>query len=707
MAVLRQYYDVNDDGAPTVKSTQWIAQTFTPAISHTITSVTIKGYRSSAADEAVITLSIRTTGTGGDAGKPSGADLVSATRTRTDFPLSANTGWMEFDLDEGVALTAGTMYAIVMRTDSASHTISWRQDGTGPTYSGGTGATSSNGGVDWSIASSSDQMFREYSGGGAVENIPVDKTYSKQLVAVGNNEVWYESSAGTMAELAAANGDINCNDPLNIFEAYSKAFIVNETNLKIVDLVNVKITTADIQPADKVYPRHGTLITGGTSGAKMVVDYITALDSTCTIYGQRITAATFVNNDVCTATIDEGNVSFTLNAAETAGPHWYDWTVYGQSTTFGALPNKATIGCLYRGRAVISGNSQYPHQWYMMRQANPFDALYGVNDAQSAVAGNNADAGEIGDIVKALIPYKDDYLIFGCANTIWYLTGDPCDGGSINELDLTTGIFGAQSWCLDGEGNLWFWGTNGIYRAAIPGKPICVSEIRLPDLVGAEAVTQSTHRIVLSYDRRRAGIVINITTLSDGINSNYFYDLRTEGFFPESYPEECGVFSAHYYEATDPDYRKLILGGYDGYLRIFDETAKSDVLTDDSVEAIDSYVTFAPIPMSPDPKFTGKLTGLNVVSAGGAASGSQTDSDDIYFEIYVANVAEQVLEKLNAGTNPNISGTISAPGRQRGSSIKRKIKGIYAGIKIGNLTATETWAFEQLLYDMKQSGRFK
>ena len=55
----------------------------------------------------------------------------------------------------------------------------------------------------------------------------------------------------------------------------------------------------------------------------------------------------------------------------------------------------------------------------------------------------------------------------------------------------------------------------------------------------------------------------------------------------------------------------------------------------------------------------------------------------------------------------NISGTIKAPGRHRGSSIKRKIKGIYAGIKIGNLTATETWAFEQLLYDMRQAGRFK
>ena len=111
--------------------------------------------------------------------------------------------------------------------------------------------------------------------------------------------------------------------------------------------------------------------------------------------------------------------------------------------------------------------------------------------------------------------------------------------------------------------------------------------------------------------------------------------------------------------------------------------------------------------MSQDPRLTGKLTGLDVISAGGATSGSQSDSSDVYFEVYVANVAEQILEKLYVGTNPNISGTVVAPGRQRGAGIKRKIKGVYMGIKVGNKTAAQTWAFEQLLYKIKNAGRFK
>ena len=236
----------------------------------------------------------------------------------------------------------------------------------------------------------------------------------------------------------------------------------------------------------------------------------------------------------------------------------------------------------------------------------------------------------------------------------------------------------------------------------IPAKPVCISEVKLPNLIVDEAVNRSTHRIILAYDRDRAGILICITKISDGTNSNYWYDFRTDGFFPETYPTTKAIYSAFHYEAIDPDYRKLLLGCCDGYIRILDGDSKND----DSTE-IDSYVTFAPILMSNDPKFTGKITGLTAETAGGISGGSESDSNDIYFKIWVTNTAQQILEKLNAGTNPNVSGTIVAPGRQRGNNIKRKIKGVYMGIKIGNETVDQTWAFEQLLYDLKKSGRLK
>ncbi len=550
---------------------------------------------------------------------------------------------------------------------------------------------------------------------------PIDDTYTKQLVTIAGNELWYEEPAGTMIQLAASAvaGELDCTVPLSMFELYGKVFIVNGTRKKVYDPINVKITTSDLGTNP---PDHGNVLTGA-GGAEMIVDYITNLDDNeaCVIYGRLTTVAVFANSEAVAGTDNDGNsISFTTSAAQTNPPHWYNWTPYGDAdgtrvapNFFGKMPEYATMGCNYQGRATISGNKYYPHQWYMARQENPFDFIYGIDDAQSAVAGNDADAGEIGDVVRALVPRKDDYLIFGCVNTIWYLVGNPCDGGTILELDLTSGIFGPLAWCFDSEDNFYYMGTNGLMRCKIPGTPVNISDVRLPGLVDDENIDPSTHRVTLHYDRKRVGILLTITSVADGTNSNYWYDLRTidennvGGLFPEAYPEECSVFSGCHYEARDPDYRKLILGCNDGYLRYFLDTAKSDVLTDDSVEAIDSYVTFGPLPMGPDPKLTGKLTGLDCVTAGTLPSGGSSDSDGITFDVWVANSAAKIIELLIADASPNIAGTIKSPGRRRGSNVKRKVKGVYVGVKLQNNVAAKTWAFEQLMLDFKRSGRLK
>jgi hypothetical protein len=271
-----------------------------------------------------------------------------------------------------------------------------------------------------------------------------EATLNKKLVAAGNGEVWYEVAAGTMTELVAANGDIDTTDQLNMFEAYQKVFIVNGTNLKIADFVNTKLTITALTTA----PTRGSTVTQLTSNATMVVDFVNAAKTE--IYG-KTTSGTFVTTAGYTLSgggMDPETRVPSAVAQATTTPHWYDYTVYPGGSS-GSLPDIAYLGVLYRGRIVLSGNTDYPHQWYMSRQSNPYDYAYVANDAQSPVAGGNADAGEIGDIVRCLIAYKDDYLIFGCSNSIWVLRGDPAAGGSLDEVDLTVGIFGANSWCYD------------------------------------------------------------------------------------------------------------------------------------------------------------------------------------------------------------------------------------------------------------------
>ncbi|KKL18496.1 hypothetical protein LCGC14_2474950, partial [marine sediment metagenome] len=401
--------------------------------------------------------------------------------------------------------------------------------------------------------------------------------------------------------------------------------------------------------------------------------------------------------------------------------------------------------------AVVSGNPEYPHQWYMSRQAYIWDYAYLANDAQSPVIGNNTDAGEVGDIVRALIPYKDDYLIFGCATTMWVLRGDPAVGGSLDEVDLTIGIFGANSWCFDGDGNLYFWGTNGVYIMPTGfGQVKCLTEKVLPDIINTEDVNPSTHRITLGYDRRRKGILVCITLLTDGSNSNYWYDLRIGGFFPETYPDECGPYSVFYYASNDKDYADLLLGCKDGYIRKFLDSTKDDDAGASGTTAISSYCTLPIQPLGPDGDIEGKLTSLTITSAGGAVGGTEGDTDGFDYKLYVADDAETCLEKMKAtvawATSQNYligdlriyssieyrcivahlseagggtheepdtnttdwetvvqeSGTLSGVGRKE--RIRDRVRGVYLGIKLLNNNATESWAIENIEGEIKPAG---
>ncbi len=608
-------------------------------------------------------------------------------------------------------LVGGTQYCWIVwaPSGSAGNSVQTVRIGSSQ-YADGIAYNDTTGGVGasaWNLRPDEEFMFIVGGTASTVGSPTTDRSFNKKLVVVGSDTLFYES-ASALTELTAARDGINCSNLLQMAPAYQKVFIVNEAVFKIADFGNVMILSVDIVSGG-VLPVKGTLLTGDTNSAQMVVDFVDVSTGAAKVYGQRVTSALFVDEDIVTGTnADDTSVSFVLDENETAGPHFYNWTVFGASTTYGALPDFASLICLYRGRVVVSGNKEYPYQWYMARQGHPFDYNYASNDAQTAVAGNNADAGELGDIITALIPYKDDYLIFGCGSQIWYMSGDPAAGGSLNELDLTTGIYGAQSWCFDNAGNLYFWGTNGIYRTTIPGTPENISRPHLPGLVKDEAIDSSTHRITMAYDPRRNGILITITKFSDNSHSNYFFDLATQGFFPESSATtDCAIYSQLFYQGDAPDYRRLLVGCSDGYVRYYDEDTKSDVAADDTATAINAYCTWGPLKLAQDEDYYGILSALEVITAGGASGGSQSDSSDVSYNIFVANTAEELLEKLSANTDYRVTGTITAPGRPKGARIRKRFRGMYLGIRLWNSTAAETWAINKIIGTIKQAGRFK
>ena len=504
----------------------------------------------------------------------------------------------------------------------------------------------------------------------------------------------------TFTLLADSYGDIDTADQLSAASAFGKVFVANGANLRVADFINTKIATAAI---GSHAPDSGTVLTGGTSGAKMVVDYITTTTGACTIYGYRTTDETF-EVEAVSGTDDDGNaISFTTSGDETSQPHWYNWTVFGgDATNNGAMPNRAYLCCIYRGRVVLSGNPEYPNQWYMSRIARPFDWLYGADDPMSAVAGNNADAGQCSDMVTALISFHDDYLVFGGTASVWILRGDPVAGGSLDNLTTTTGIFGHRSWCFDEDRNLYFWGDGGIYKVLSDFSQLQnLTELALPKLITDEAPDPTTHMITMGFDKRRHGLVICITKLIDGTNSNYFYSLQTKGFYPETYPEQCASYSMLYYDANDKDYADLLVGCTDGYIRRFVDSAKDDDIGNTD-EAISSYVTYPIIPLGKEEDAEGKITSLVLDSAGGEASGDFSDTDGFSWEIHLGDDAETVLEDIKDGATAVFTGTVSGTGRQ--NKVRSRMRGAFAGLKIFNSSAASTWAINRVLYQTKPSG---
>ena len=536
---------------------------------------------------------------------------------------------------------------------------------------------------------------------------PTDLNYSRRLVAFSGDSAYYESAAGTMTEVTEKGGGLgqpaassfDMTKSLTAAEAYQKIFVANNATIAVVDFMNDRVSCNTAIVSDYI-PDHGDILhQGASSSVVMITDTVLSTAKTLTA---KVTTGTIntganildANDNIVMAT---SNTISVLNSV----PFMYNYTPMLRAATAaafsGSMPEKATLVCRYRGRIVLSGNPDYPFQWYMARQANPFDWLYFVNDAQSPVAGGNADAGEIGDVIQALIPKGDDFLIFGCSNSIWLMRGDPAAGGSLDELTSVTGIYGPRSWCIDDVGNLYFWGRNGVYRMPPNFSGIeNLTATTLPDIVNDEAPNKETHRIVFAYDRVRQVVCIFITKMDDGTNSNYIFDIRTQGFFPESYPDELAVFSAYFYDAIDPDYQKLYLGSRDSYLRNFDDDKKNDAGYSGD-EAIDSYAVIGPAQIGPDADMRGRLKTLSITTG--------TDTDGVDYDIHVADTAEEVVDDIGSGTTPLHTGTIASGNRVQ--TLRPRSRGAWIGIKLQNATVDETWQFEKVVCDIVPAGDIK
>jgi len=388
-----------------------------------------------------------------------------------------------------------------------------------------------------------------------------------------------------------------------------------------------------------------------------------------------------------------------------APPHWLTWV---EETGYEGLPDGgANIGTLCFGRIFIN-DMWHPNQWYACRMGGtqPEDAdhviestrdwLVGQADIGSPVSSQSSKAGLVGDAITAMISYQDDFLIFGCANSVWVLRGDPGAGGILTRLTDSTGIFSQSAWCWDDKNNLYFVGTDGIYslssNAIINSQPPSnLTKAKIPQLITGMKLNRRTDTVCLGFDRDRYGIQFS-ATLNDGTwNDSFWLSLITGGVFPLSFYAGQVPMCMSYFNSYQSESRGLLMGDADGYIRIFDPTAKSD----DGTHTISSFAHIGPV-LTPDD--ITKEPNLHSVDL---SLGS--DSDPVTVNIYsTCYTAERLVKGILDGSEyPRSTKVFSTSARHPVMQQNTRRKAI--AFKLGNSTVDKSWYIEN--YNIKAEGK--
>lgn len=353
--------------------------------------------------------------------------------------------------------------------------------------------------------------------------------------------------------------------------------------------------------------------------------------------------------------------------------------------TEGTMPSLCKLITLYRGRIVLSGTADDPHNWYMSKVGDPFDWDYSpaTTSAIQAVAGNNSEVGLIGDSINGIAPWSDDLCIFGCDSSIYIMAGDPAAGGSIDLLTDKTGMTFGKAWCFDPNGVLYFHGLSGIYRLVPGGKPESITDNSIKRIM--DSIDLSTYYVRLYWDINQQGLyMVFIAQNYSGIGGIYFWDQKQGAWWKDAYlTAGTGPLSFHAFDADAVDDRCFLLGCKDGYIRKIDNAAG----TDDG-HGITSEVILGPYIASPGKSLRLSETDITL----GKTSGN------LDFYVYSGDYAEDVIVSLNtrikrslkAGLNRRLTHRVKAP------ALKFKLQS-------PNTVVTQ-WALENLSISIKESG---
>lgn len=344
---------------------------------------------------------------------------------------------------------------------------------------------------------------------------------------------------------------------------------------------------------------------------------------------------------------------------------------------------KCRLIAAWRGRIVMAGLILDPNNYFMSASGNSFDWNYSpaTPTATQAFAGTNADVGMPGDFINCLIPYNDDTFIFGCDSSIWQMTGDPANGGSLDVISHKLGMAWGRPFAIDPYGQIYFFSPKaGLWKMTPGSLPVPISQ---QIMLRLKSINLNNFLIRMAWDMTNQGLAVWITPYDPTVaTTNYFWEERTNAWWPDVYANKLhNPLSVHEFDGDDPNDRTIMIGGRNGKVHIMNNTTATDDGT-----TISSFVVLGPI-------MTKQLDDIilkDLQTILGESSATVT------YSVYTGGTAEEALASTAIA-----SGTWGA-GRNGVTYIRRAGTAIYVKI-----TASSAWALERIQARYEPQGKVR
>lgn len=361
----------------------------------------------------------------------------------------------------------------------------------------------------------------------------------------------------------------------------------------------------------------------------------------------------------------------------------------------GTAPTKCGIVWVHQDRLALAADSDHPHQLYMSAVGDATN--WDDSDVTSGGAWTNtgSEGGQIGHAVIAAINHNYDISLIGSSRSIYAVLGNPRVSGTRRVSD-SIGPLNNNSWCkgidANGDNSTFLLSYDGLYMipAGDYSKLVKLSKNKIPiELTGANVAAGDTPCI--GFDNMWSGIYITINRFS-GSDDHYFYHIPTDSYWPLDLPITPQVYAT--FPAIQSAVRSSIIPiGSTGSVRQFDNAELQGVPN----ESIDSYILLGPIRLSNADR-EGMLVSLTAALA--------TGSEDVNWEVYAGDTAEEAYTKAIAATSPDFTGTkwTYASTRHLNYWQNPRVRGAYFYLRIADV-ANERWLIEEIIGERADAGK--